>query len=425
MRITIINLLLALALAPQPAAAQPSSNASSDEYTRYELLDPASAKFRIIYDVTATTPGATAFYNPVRKGSEASDESAIDLMTGAPLEFEVVTGAQAREAGFSRADLDGSYIKVALARPVPANGGEARIRILKTYRDPKSYFTEGDGTIVFARPLGIRRNAIVMPPGYEVIGSTVPVQVIEEPDGRIGVSFVHTFPGEAEVRVRARRVHGPQSKVQGPGSAVRGSGASVQGTAVEPALDATRVVSERARQDREIVYYLLEPETHSFRLYHDYTESREGVDRYVNIVRRGSTVSNPSAKILDTGEPLKTETLRGAALAKAVGHIEEPIESDTVGVIVRFPAVRKGRSSRLRIEETYTDAGRYGLVGDQLVWNRSFGRPYNAVLLPSGWRLTTSSVPATITEEDGKIRLDFVNPRNDEIAVYIRARRRP
>jgi hypothetical protein len=194
---------------------------------------------------------------------------------------------------------------------------------------------------------------------------------------------------------------------------------------VEPALDATRVVSERARQDREIVYYLLEPETHSFRLYHDYTESREGVDQYVNIVRRGSTVSNPSAKILDTGEPLKTETLRGAALAKAVGHIEEPIESDTVGVIVRFPAVRKGRSSRLRIEETYTDAGRYGLVGDQLVWNRSFGRPYNAVLLPSGWRLTTSSVPATITEEDGKIRLDFVNPRNDEIAVYIRARRRP
>src|ERR687896_241969 len=33
-------------------------NQSDDEYTRYELLDPSTASFRIIYDVTATTPGA-------------------------------------------------------------------------------------------------------------------------------------------------------------------------------------------------------------------------------------------------------------------------------------------------------------------------------------------------------------------------------
>jgi hypothetical protein len=169
---------------------------------------------------------------------------------------------------------------------------------------------------------------------------------------------------------------------------------------------------------------MLAPETHSFRLYHDYTESREGMDRYVNIVRRGSTVSNPSAKILDTGEPLETETLRGGALAKAAGNIDEAIDSGTEGVIIRFPPVQKGRSTRLRIEETYTDPGRYGLVGDQLVWDRAFGRPANAVLLPAGWRLAISSVPATIREEDGKIRLDFENPRNDEIEVYIRARRR-
>ena len=37
-------------------------------------------------------------------------------------------------------------------------------------------------------------------------------------------------------------------------------------------------LSERARQDREIVYFLNPPETHSFDLYHDYTEAREGVD---------------------------------------------------------------------------------------------------------------------------------------------------
>jgi hypothetical protein len=36
-----------------------------------------------------------------------------------------------------------------------------------------------------------------------------------------------------------------------------------------------------------------------------------------------------------------------------------------------------------------------------------------------------ASIPATISEtEHGRIRLDFVNPRPDEIAVLIKARRR-
>ena len=413
----------ALLLAPAAGHAQgPSGNASADEYTRYELLDPSTAKFRIVYDVTAVTPGATHYYNPIRKGSEATDESVVDLMTGAPLQFEVVTGAQARAAGFARADVEGAYIKVALARPVPPNGGEGRIRIFKTYRDPKSYFVEGDA-IVFARPLGIRRNAIVLPAGYEVVSCNVPVQVIEEPDRRINLSFIHTFPGAADLVLRARKVGTVPPATVSP---ARPAPAPPPAPATEPRQPDLRDirVSERARQDREIVYFMQAPDTHSFRLYHDYTESRPGVDKYVNIVRRGSTVSDPSAKILDTGEELKTQTLRGAALAKAAGDAGEPIGADTEGVIIAFPAVEKGRSIRLRIEETYTDPGRYGLIGDQLVWNRAFGRPANAVLLPAGWYLTTSAVPATIREEDGKIRLDFVNPRGDEIGVYIKARRR-
>jgi len=69
---------------------------------------------------------------------------------------------------------------------------------------------------------------------------------------------------------------------------------------------------------------------------------------------------------------------------------------------------------------------RYKLVGDELVWDRSFGRPANAVVLPAGWMLTNSSMPAAVsTEPDGRVRLDFVNPRPDEIATLITARRRP
>jgi hypothetical protein len=404
--------MLALAFAMASAA----QNASDDEYTRYELLDPSSAGFRIVYDVSAVTPGARVYFNPIRKGSEASDESVVDLMTGAPLPFEVVSGAKAREDGFARADLDTSYIKVHLARPVPA-GGEGRIRIFKTYKDPKSYYTDGDA-IVFSRSLGIRRNSVVLPAGYELVGCNVPSQVIEEADGRIKISFINTSPAAAPLTVRAKRV----------GRSV----AAPPPTAASPAEAAPREAPlrsttppERAFQVREIVYFLQQPETHAFRLYHDYTESREGMDRYLNVVRRGSTVSNPSALILDTGEKLQTETLIGDAITRARIDIGEPVRPDSGVVVIRFPPVKKGQSVRLRIEETYADPGRYGLVGDELVWQRSFGRPSNDVVLPEGWLLTASAIPAVVTQEaDGRVRLSFVNPRPDSIEVYIKGRRR-
>lgn len=196
--------------------------------------------------------------------------------------------------------------------------------------------------------------------------------------------------------------------------------------ATAAAQEPARLV-ERARQDREIVYLLREPETHAFDLFHDYTESREGTDKYVNVVRQGSTVSNPSARILDTGEALTPQILKGPAITAAGLDIGEgePVRPDSEIVVIRFPAVARGASLRLRISETYTDPARYRLEGDELVWDRSFGRPRNAVVLPPGFSLTASSIPATISEtDDGRIRLDFVNPRPDEIAVLIKARRR-
>jgi hypothetical protein len=188
-------------------------------------------------------------------------------------------------------------------------------------------------------------------------------------------------------------------------------------------------LSERAHQDRAIVYFLQPPETHAFDLYHDYTESRPGVDRYLNVVRPGSTASKPSARILDTGESLSVETVQGDDLLKAGLHPGETAEEVPAGsevVVAHFPPVPPGGSVRLRIAETYTDPKSYRLEGDELVFDRGFGRPRNAVVLPAGWYLTASSIPAMVSETpDGRIRLDFVNPRNDEIAVLIRARRRP
>jgi hypothetical protein len=187
-------------------------------------------------------------------------------------------------------------------------------------------------------------------------------------------------------------------------------------------------LSERAHQDRDIVYFLQPPETHAFDLYHDYTEMRAGVDRYLNVVRKGSTASKPSARVLDTGETLRVETVKGDDLLKAgLERGEEgEVEPGSDVVVIHFPPVPPEGSVRLRISETYTDPERYRLEGDELVFDRTFGRPHNAVVLPAGWYLTASSIPAMVSEtEDGRIRLDFVNPRPDEIAVLIKARRRP
>ena len=84
-----------------------------------------------------------------------------------------------------------------LARPVPENG-QGRVVIVKTYKDPKSYYGEGK-TIVFNRPLGIRRNKVVLPAGYEVVGLTVPSQIRTEKDGRISISFMHAGTGRGSV----------------------------------------------------------------------------------------------------------------------------------------------------------------------------------------------------------------------------------
>ena len=402
MRNACTGLLLSAAIGASPsvAAQSPARQTESDAYTRYELLAPGSAKFRIIYEVTATTAGAAYYFNPIRIGSIATDESVVDRASGKALPFEVV-GAVAARAGGVNGDSLQTYIRVTLARPVPADSSEQRVLILKTYQDAASYFSRGD-TIVFTRPLGIKRNAVVLPTGYELVSSSFPAQVLQEADGRIGISFWNATPSEAAITIRAvpaKSLHAVTSSV------------------------AARL-NERAHQDREIVYFLRQPETHAFDLYHDYTESRPGTSTYLNIVRSGSTVSNPRAQNLDTGEPLVHETLVGDAITRAGLQVPD-VTPQTEVVVFRFAPIAAGTSLRLRMFETYTDSARYKIVNDELVWDRSFGRPTNAVVLPAGWLLTNSAVPATVSAlPDGRIRLDFINPRTDEIGALITARRR-
>jgi hypothetical protein len=396
-----------------------TSQSEADEYTQYELLAPETASFRISYEVTATTAGARFFYNPIRKGSAASEESVYDSMSGEPLHFEVVSGAEARKDPLMPdADAETSYIKVTLARAVPEHG-EGRLLILKTYRDEKSYFRDGEA-IVFSRPLGVPRNKVVLPSGYEVVGLNVPSQILTQPDGRLALSFLHAGAGEAPLVVRAvKDAQTGAAAVPPPASTRRSWESPFTGETEQERL------SERAHQDREIVYFLQPPETHSFTLYHDYTETRAGVNGYANVVRAGSVASRPSATVLDTGEPLPARAMSGAELAASKINTGETVAPSARVVVIPFAAIQSGRTLRLRITETYTAPASYRLEGDELVFDRSLGRPRNAVVLPSGWYCTFSAAPATVTQlPDGRVRLDYWDDRPEAVDVLLKARRR-
>jgi hypothetical protein len=394
---------------------------SEDSYTRYELLDPTSQSFRILYDVSAANAGVQYYFNTLRKGSEHKVDAVVDLASGKKLEWTIVNGAEAKRDGLTEAEQDVDYLQVKLAHLV-GEGAEYRLQIDKTYKDTKSYFAEKD-KIVFDRSLGIKRNAVVLPLGYELIACNFPSQVIMEPDGRIKISFLNASPAEVPLHLEARKLNGtikaPLLKTSETENNSRGEGRDKSKARVN------FNIPERAGQTREIVYFLQQPETNSFRLYHDYTETKEGVDRYINVVRPGSKASNPSAKNLDTGKALKVETLRGSAITDRKLDIGEPVTAETEVVVIWYDQVKKGESVRLRIEETYTDPNRYILNDDELIFDRSFGRPFNVVILPEGWFLTASSMPATVALMiDGKVSLRFVNDRPDEVDVYIKARKR-
>src|SRR5215472_8813392 len=188
----IIPILAILAAGPSVAADNTQDGifyptamrqTETDEYTRYELLGPQSASFKIDYEVTATTAGAQYFYNPIRKGSVASDESVYDVMTGT---------------------ADATAHVVVFPFPAVQAGQSMRLRISETYTAPVSYTLDGD-ELVFDRSLGRPRNAVVLPSGWYLTASAAPATVSQLPDGRVRLDFWDERPEAVDVLIRARR----------------------------------------------------------------------------------------------------------------------------------------------------------------------------------------------------------------------------
>jgi hypothetical protein len=179
---------------------------AADDYTLYELLPPETHQFAITYDVTVVREGAKYFFNPIRPGSTASKESVIERGTGQELKFETVNGKDAKATGevSDRTKDDDLFLKITLPGPVPKSG-QTRIRIFKTYTDAPSYFVQ-DGLLVFNRPLGIKRNTVVLPVGWEIVSSASPAIVSTGADGRVHLSFLNDRDDQLPVRITARRL---------------------------------------------------------------------------------------------------------------------------------------------------------------------------------------------------------------------------
>jgi hypothetical protein len=191
--------MLVLLLAASPLSA-------ADEFTVYDLLAPATHSFDIVYDVSATRPGAAYFCNPIRPGSIASKERVVDRASGQPLPFEMVNGRAAKASACVAAATadDAQYLRVKLAKPVPEHA-ETRIRIYKTYTDPPSYYEKAGG-LVFDRPLGIKRNVVILPKGYELVASASPAMVSMDSDGRVRVSFLNDRDDQLPVKIVGRKL---------------------------------------------------------------------------------------------------------------------------------------------------------------------------------------------------------------------------
>jgi hypothetical protein len=103
----------------------------------------------------------------------------------------------------------------------------------------------------------------------------------------------------------------------------------------------------------------------------------------------------------------------------------ESVQAAARVVVIPFAPLKDGQTLRLRIAETYTAPVSYKLDGDELVFDRSLGRPRNAVVLPTGWYCTFSAAPATVSRlPDGRVRLDYWDDRPEAVEVLLKARRR-
>ena len=377
---------------------------TQDAYTEYALLEPGSESFRIRFLPEEARVGATELVNATRGGSEGTGIEVYDPRTGQPLEFAYVQQGN---------DPDSHAIRARLPQPVP-EGGIGRVLIYKTYKDPRTYMTNGD-EIVWVRSLSGYRLGVILPKGYAFVSSNVAAQLSTTDDGRLKLAFANPSGQANPVTIRARRTTATFPPPPIPSSGTRqliGRGPAGRAETVPLAP-----VADVFFDDVKTLYDLEAPETGRLRVEQTYSDYRKGdhadIDALLYLPLTGVRVVD-----LDTAKVLP---LVAGAPASAPRGSSVPIGPPRVKLDV--PITNDRQSAHLQLTGTLTD-GSYRLASGELIFDRDLRGLRNTILLPAGWDVTAVSQSGTIGTLRGRRFVSLINLNSENrYRVIVRARR--
>jgi hypothetical protein len=342
---------------------------TQDAYTEYEILKPGSEEFRIKFLPEETRVGATELVNATRGGSEGSGVEVYDPRTGKPLTFTYQQEGN---------DPENHAIHAKLPIPVP-QGGVGRVLIYKTYKDPRTYMMHGDD-VVWVRSLSGYRLGVLLPKGFAFISSNVAAQLTTSASGQLRLAFANPSGQSNPVTIHARKT-----------------------TAVfQPRAD-----TDMFFDDVKTLYDLETPESGRVKVEQSYSDYRRGsraqIDTLANLPLQELKVID-----LDTGKQFSTAKDGAATFVK----LELPITDDK-------------QSAHIKITGAFRDPG-YKMLGDELIFDRTFYGLRNTVILPAGWEVSAVSQSGTIGTYEGRTFVAFINLNGENnYRVTIRARKRP
>ncbi|HLK63637.1 MAG TPA: hypothetical protein VKU19_09365 [Bryobacteraceae bacterium] len=176
--------------------------------------------------------------------------------------------------------------------------------------------------------------------------------------------------------------------------------------------------------DEMTLYDLQAPATHSFEVRHDAAATTPGAAYFFDPLRPTSFKERATDRA--SGKPLTSSVVDGKT-ARASGSVDAstPDKTRFLRVALAVP-VPKNAETRIRIDTTETDPAAYSENAAGLVFQQRLSVKRNLVILPKGYELTGSASPAIVsTGDDGRIRLSYLNDRDDQLSIRITARRLP
>ena len=343
---------------------------TQDAYTQYEILEPGSSAFRIMFLPEIARVGATELVNATRGGSEGSGIEVYDPRTGEPLAFTY------------EGQGDAHAIRAQLPRPVP-EGGVGRVLIYKTYTDARTYnvydsansrFGVEPGDITWTRSLSGYRLGVLLPRGFSLLSSNVAAQIGTTDDGRIKLHFANPSGVANLLTVHARRM---------------------------PFAHTPSRLADVFFDDVKTLYDLGDPTVHRIAVQQVYSDYRKGTALPLDLLSY-APLSPFTVVDLDTGRPLATS---GSQVS-----LDVPITNDR-------------QSAHLEVRGTLTDDG-YRVIEGELVFDRTVKGLRNTILLPAGWQLSSVSQSATVGIFEGRVFVALINLNHENsYRVVVRARR--